>query len=90
MNTAQALVSTGQPMPVGYGQAVQATTAANQQPLANALVTLWNTAAPLLPSSYFPAPVVQGQRAYLLALQQNNANFTTTRLNNAINDIGQW
>jgi hypothetical protein len=90
MSTAQAMGSRGAPLQVNYGLAVQNTAAINQQPAANALVTLWGTVAPLLPNSYFPAPVVQGQRAYLQALQQNNAGYTTARVQNAVNDIAGW
>lgn len=90
MSTPQALGSSGKPLQVNYGLAVQNTTPVNQQPLSNALVTIWGTAAPLLPSSYFTGNVVQIQRNYLQALQLNAANFTTNRLAAAINDIGQW
>ncbi|UVS97069.1 hypothetical protein [Burkholderia glumae] len=90
MNTPQALNSVGAPIQVNYGAAVMATPLASQQPLSDALVTLWGTAAPLLPSSYFTGSVVQIQQTYLQALRQNTNDFATHRLNAAFNDIGRW
>jgi len=90
MNTPQALNSRGAPIKVNYGLAVLNAAVPNQQPLANALVTIWGTQQPLLPSSYFTGNVFQIQRNYLQALLQNNNNFMTNRVNAAINEIGQW
>ncbi|MBI0327294.1 DUF4135 domain-containing protein [Burkholderia plantarii] len=90
MNTADALNSIGAPIQVNYGAAVMVTPQANQQPLSNALVTLWGTAVPLLPSSYFTGSALQIQQGYLQTLQLNANGFTIERLTAASNDISHW
>ncbi|WP_411851087.1 DUF4135 domain-containing protein [Stenotrophomonas sp. LGBM10] len=90
MISADAMSSIGKVVTVDYGAAVQAAIPVNQQTLSNLLVTLWGTPAPLLPATYFTEPVVQMQQAYLTAMQQNNGNFATTRINAAVAEVSRW
>jgi Domain of unknown function (DUF4135) len=90
MDTPQALNSVGDFVPVTYDSAIQATAAVSQQPLANALVTLWGTPPPLLPATYLTGNAFQILRDYLNALHLNVGNFRRTREAAGAVDINQW
>jgi len=90
MDTPDLLGSTGAPIRVDCGLAVQYANADHQQALSAALIAIWGTETPLLPASYFTADVVEIQQQYLAALAANQNDFRTHRVRAATQNIGSW